>query len=75
MKPRLLLDRLLMKPRLLLDRLLMKLKQAARLAADNAIMATAATNKSAADLTAERLAELYLYFNQTYASVILTITL
>jgi len=42
----------------------------ARVAADDAIIATQTSNKAAADLTAERLAQLYLYFNQTYQSVI-----
>ena len=41
----------------------------ARIEADDAIIATAAINKAAADLAIERLAELYLYFNQTYESV------
>lgn len=41
----------------------------ARVAADDAIIATQTSNKVAADLTAERLAQLYLYFNQTYQSV------
>lgn len=40
-----------------------------RIAADEAIIATQTSNKAAADLTAERLAQLYLYFNQTYQSV------
>ena len=42
----------------------------ARVAADNAIIITQNNHKEAADLTAERLAQLYLYFNQTYASVV-----
>jgi hypothetical protein len=42
----------------------------ARVAADDAIIVTQNNHKEAADLTAERLAQLYLYFNQTYASVV-----
>jgi hypothetical protein len=42
----------------------------ARVAADDAIIVTQNNHKEAADLTAERLAQLYLYFNQTYESVV-----
>ena len=42
----------------------------ARVAADNAIIVTQNNHKESADLTAERLSQLYLYFNQTYASVV-----
>jgi hypothetical protein len=42
----------------------------ARVAADNAIIINQNNHKEAADLTAERLAQLYLYFNQTYESVV-----